>query len=124
MTTILAFGTFDRFHGGHIFFLEEAKKLGDVLVVAVARDKHVQELKQKSTFNNEKVRQKNIAKQAMVDQSILSDKELHGWKILSVVKPDIVAIGHDQHGLEKSLQDFFSVNPEMAVPLIRIAKQN
>ncbi|WP_290898688.1 adenylyltransferase/cytidyltransferase family protein, partial [Ferroglobus sp.] len=39
MRKVVATGTFDIIHPGHIRFLEEAKKLGDYLVVIVAREK-------------------------------------------------------------------------------------
>ena len=38
-------GCFDLLHVGHVRFLEEAKKRGDVLVVGVNGDKSVGELK-------------------------------------------------------------------------------
>ena len=38
---VVATGTFDIIHPGHIRFLEEAKKLGDYLIVIVAREKNV-----------------------------------------------------------------------------------
>ena len=38
---IVATGTFDILHPGHLFYLEESKKLGDELFVIVARDANV-----------------------------------------------------------------------------------
>ena len=38
MVRVVATGTFDIIHPGHIRFLEEAKKLGDELIVIVARE--------------------------------------------------------------------------------------
>ena len=45
MVTVMAFGTFDVLHPGHHFYLEQARKLGDNLVVVVARDANVKKLK-------------------------------------------------------------------------------
>ena len=36
MVRVMASGVFDLLHSGHLHFLEEAKKLGDELVVVVA----------------------------------------------------------------------------------------
>ncbi len=38
-------GCFDLIHGGHIYLLREAKKLGDVLVVAVNDDSSIRKIK-------------------------------------------------------------------------------
>jgi len=38
---VVATGTFDIIHPGHVTFLREAKKLGDELIVIVAREKNV-----------------------------------------------------------------------------------
>ena len=45
MVKVMATGTFDLLHMGHIFYLKEAKKLGDTLVVVVATDATVRKLK-------------------------------------------------------------------------------
>ena len=39
MVRVMATGVFDILHLGHVHYLEEAKKLGDELVVVVAADK-------------------------------------------------------------------------------------
>ena len=41
MTTVVATGTFDLLHPGHVLYLERSKTLGDELVVIVARDVNV-----------------------------------------------------------------------------------
>lgn len=45
---VLAGGVFDLLHYGHIKFLKEAKKYGDILIVALESDTTVQRLKGKS----------------------------------------------------------------------------
>ena len=47
MKTVLAFGTFDVLHPGHIHYLKKAKGLGDRLVVIVSRDDSVRLIKKK-----------------------------------------------------------------------------
>jgi D-glycero-D-manno-heptose 1,7-bisphosphate phosphatase len=44
-TVVLANGVFDLFHAGHAGYLQEARRLGDVLVVAVNDDGSTRELK-------------------------------------------------------------------------------
>lgn len=45
MKTVLVGGCFDLIHIGHIYFLEEAKKLGDKLVVLLESDEKIKILK-------------------------------------------------------------------------------
>jgi cytidyltransferase-like protein len=42
---VMTFGTFDVFHPGHRFYLAEARKLGDRLLVIVALDSTVEKIK-------------------------------------------------------------------------------
>jgi len=44
-TVVFTNGCFDLLHGGHIKFLEESRRLGDVLVVAVDSDASVRQVK-------------------------------------------------------------------------------
>ena len=45
MKKVMAFGTFDGLHPGHLNFLKQARRLGDSLVVVVARDANVRKIK-------------------------------------------------------------------------------
>lgn len=42
---VLTNGCFDWFHAGHVLYLQAARELGDILVVAVNSDRAVRELK-------------------------------------------------------------------------------
>ena len=58
MKKVIAFGTFDIFHLGHVSYLKQARKLGDYLVVIIARDKTVFQIKKQKTRNKEQERLK------------------------------------------------------------------
>jgi rfaE bifunctional protein nucleotidyltransferase chain/domain len=45
LTIVLTSGTFDLFHIGHALYLEQAKKLGDILIVGVDSDEKVKQRK-------------------------------------------------------------------------------
>ena len=47
MTKVMVFGTFDYLHEGHKDFFRQAKQYGDELVVVVARDETVKQIKGK-----------------------------------------------------------------------------
>ncbi len=95
MKKVLAFGTFDILHPGHIFMLKEAKKHGDHLTVIVARDATVCKVKGRKTLLNEKTRLKNLSKLNIADKvrlGCLGNK----YKVIADEKPNIIALGYDQ----------------------------
>ena len=59
-------GTFDLIHPGHVIHLEEAKKLGDVLVVTVTGEAHVNKGPGRPFFNDA-LRVRSLAALACVD---------------------------------------------------------
>jgi FAD synthetase len=99
---VLVFGTFDIFHKGHESFLHQAGKLGNFLVVVVARDKTVQKIKGKLPKNREKVRLEKIRASRLADRVILGnlgDK----YKVIKKVQPDIICLGYDQRAYVNKL---------------------
>lgn len=94
-TRVVAFGTFDLLHPGHIAFLTAARKLGDELVVVVTRDDRVFEEKGMRPLFSEKERLQIITALAVVSQATLGDP-VGSWGILKRLKPQVVALGHDQ----------------------------
>ena len=82
-------GVFDIIHLGHVKYLEEAKKLGDFLIVGVNTDKSVKENKgDRRPINDEKSRMSILAALESIDYVFLFDeKEPSNW--LSKVKPNI-----------------------------------
>ena len=94
MVRVLATGTFDILHPGHLLYLEEAKKLGDELFVIVARDVNVKH-KPKPVVPEEQ-RVKMVSALSIVDKAILGSEE-DIFELLYEIKPDIVTIGYDQH---------------------------
>ncbi len=95
MKTVVATGVFDILHPGHVVFLEEAKKLGDRLVVIVARDRNVEKRKNTPRIP-ESQRLEVVRALKPVDEAILGDHEDY-FKPIKEINPDIVALGKDQH---------------------------
>lgn len=104
MKCVLIFGTFDGFHSGHQFVISEAAKKGSELVVAIARDAHVRELKQKEPNNSEHVRLEQVEKNPLVSRVVLSDEILGSYHILNELRPDVIALGFDQLELKTDLE--------------------
>lgn len=102
MVKVMATGTFDLLHLGHIYFLKEAKKLGDKLAVVVATDKTVRKLKHEP-INPQEIRLKLIKELKIVDEAFLGHED-DMYKIVQEIKPDIVALGYDQVHDEKTIE--------------------
>ena len=101
---VLAGGVFDIIHPGHINTLNDAKKLGDVLVVVVATDKTAIKMKKRKPLHSAKLRQEIVSSLTMVDLCIVGDEE-DIFKTVDLVKPQIIVLGYDQSHQEKFIID-------------------
>lgn len=108
MKTVMVFGTFDGVHPGHEHFLAEAKKLGDRLIVCIARDTIVEELKGKAPKRPEIERREALAECAVVDQVVYGDRELGSYRIVAEIAPDVIAFGYDQTAFQEHLEAWLS----------------
>jgi len=99
MTTVLASGVFDLLHYGHIRFLEEAKKKAGKesrLVVIVARDETVHRLKGSDPVIPEDQRRAIVESLEVVEEALLGFEDLDLTRVIQQLKPDLIAVGHDQ----------------------------
>jgi FAD synthetase len=91
----MASGVFDLIHLGHIHYLEEAKNLGDELVVVVARDSTVRREKHEP-ITPEEFRRDLVESLKPVDKAVLGG-EGDMFEIVEELKPDVIALGFDQY---------------------------
>ena len=101
---VLAGGVFDIIHPGHIHTLNEAKKLGDFLVIVIATDKTVMKMKNRKPLHNALARQELVSSLSMVDLCIIGDDE-DIFKTVDLIKPQIIALGYDQIHQEKFITE-------------------
>lgn len=88
-------GCFDLLHVGHTFYLKEAKKLGDVLIVGLNSDDSVRKLKGPTRpINTAEERAEILSSLEFVDY-ILIFPETSVEKYLSLLKPDVFVKGGD-----------------------------
>jgi cytidyltransferase-like protein len=95
-------GGFEIIHPGHLHTLEEAKKLGDVLIVIVARDSTIRRRKGREPVSSETERLHLLGSLRQVDAAILG-VEGDIYNTLERVKPDVVALGYDQHHTKRDI---------------------
>lgn len=94
MTRVLATGTFDLLHPGHLLYLERSKELGDELVVIVARDVNVKHKPKPVVPEDQRLKMVQALK--FVDLAILGD-EKDIFRPIEQLRPDIITLGFDQH---------------------------
>jgi D-beta-D-heptose 7-phosphate kinase/D-beta-D-heptose 1-phosphate adenosyltransferase len=89
-------GCFDLLHVGHVVYLEQARSLGDALIVAVNTDASVRRLSKGSgrPFNSESDRVRVLAALASVDRVVLFPEETP-QEIVTELQPDVLVKGGD-----------------------------
>jgi rfaE bifunctional protein nucleotidyltransferase chain/domain len=92
---VLTNGCFDLLHIGHVRYLEQARALGDALIVAVNSDRSVQELKgPKRPLNPAEDRAEVLASLRCVDYVTIFD-DLRVTRVIEELRPSIYAKGGD-----------------------------
>ena len=121
---VLASGTFDLLHFGHVKYLEEAKKAGgenSKLIVIVARDKTVERRKGTKPIMPEDQRRALVESLKVVDEAVLGYEDFNMTMTIRKIMPNIIAVGHDQSGIEKAVRNL--VNKEnLSIQIIRIGR--
>lgn len=91
---VLAQGTFDILHPGHIHYLREAAAKGDELHVIVARRSNVTH--KQPPLLPDRQRRDVVGALEMVDEAHVGH-ESDIFIPVETIDPDIVVLGHDQH---------------------------
>ncbi len=90
---VLTGGVYDILHIGHLTTLSEARKEGDVLVVAIARDDHIRKKGREPVHPIE-------YRKMMVEALKPVDIAISGFddpaKMVAAVAPDVIVYGYDQ----------------------------
>jgi D-glycero-beta-D-manno-heptose 1-phosphate adenylyltransferase len=88
-------GCFDLLHVGHVRYLQEAKKLGDVLIVGINSDNSVKRLKgPERPIQNESDRAEILCSLHCVTHTILF-KEDTPLELIKLIQPDVLVKGGD-----------------------------
>ena len=115
--TVLVGGAFNIIHPGHLYFLEEAKKMGKKLVVVVASDRTILK-NDKKLLHPAKERAERINVLSFVDKAVIGD-DIDMSRVIREEKPKVIAIGYDQS--EKMVRDLISASG-VSCEVVRIEK--
>mgnify|MGYP001583018512 FL=1 len=104
---VMANGVFDIFHIGHLLYLQEARRMGDKLVVSITDDAHVNKGPGRPLFNAHQ-RAAIIHELRCVDDVLIVPGALEA---LEIVRPDIFVKGADYVGkIEERHSEYCKAN--------------
>lgn len=88
-------GCFDIFHVGHLRYLKESAKYGDMLIVGLNTDASIRRLKgQDRPIVNEQERAELLSSLSFISYVVLFDEDTP-YEIIKRIKPDIITKGGD-----------------------------
>lgn len=111
--TVMAFGSFDIIHPGHMFYLQKAKALGDRLIVVIARDRSIELMKGRKPVFLERDRLKIVGSLGFVDKAVLGNRisdPAGRMKIIKEYRPDVIALGYNQSANVRQLRAWLRKN--------------
>lgn len=121
---VLASGTFDLLHLGHVKYLEEAKRAGGrntELIVIVARDSTVEKRRGTKPIVPENQRRALVGSLKVVDDAILGYEDFDIEKVIQKIKPDVVALGYDRSDIEQVVRNYMKEKGLM-IKVVKIGK--
>jgi D-beta-D-heptose 7-phosphate kinase/D-beta-D-heptose 1-phosphate adenosyltransferase len=87
-------GCFDIIHIGHVRYLREAKKLGDVLVIGLNSNSSVSKIKPGRPINTENNRAEVLSSLEMVDYVTIFNEDTP-YELIKHLMPDVLVKGGD-----------------------------
>lgn len=119
MKRVLASGVFDVIHPGHLHYFEEAKRLGDRLIVVVTSDAHATKSKRPPRHAAAE-RLRLVQALQVVDEAFIGAKPYDLLATARLARPDIIALGYDQTFEPAALQSDLAAGG-LTVEIIRLA---
>jgi len=117
---VMATGVFDILHPGHLHYLQEAKALGDWLVVVVATDRTVMKRKNHTPITPQDMRLEMISALKPVDEAYIGS-DTDPYEIVERTRPDVIPLGYDQTHDERKLRNDLKKRG-MNAEIVRVGK--
>jgi FAD synthetase len=102
LTRVVAQGTFDLLHPGHLHYLGDAASMGEELHVIVARSINVTHKEPPIVPDRQRVEM--VGALDPVDEAHLGHPE-DIFVPIEEIDPDVIVLGHDQHHDEAAIRD-------------------
>lgn len=118
---VLAAGTFDILHPGHLRFLEKASSLGDLYVI-VSRKHNAERAKKRPIVMPDEARLALVGSLKYVKKAVLGDEE-DILKNVVEISPDVIVLGPDQAVNEDKLREELARRGLRDVEVVRLAKR-
>jgi rfaE bifunctional protein nucleotidyltransferase chain/domain len=120
---VLAAGTFDLLHPGHLDYFEWARQHGDVLVVCVVGDKRTRRRKKTGRpIVKEEWRALMVSSLKPVDVVFVSNSRPFEQEIMRAIQPDVVVTPGDEPSKEKKAE--FAAYFQKMNPHIQLVMKN
>ncbi len=116
---VISSGVFDILHVGHLMFLKQAKKLGDILIIGLVADYYITESKGvKRPVNNVLERAEMLDALRPVDIVVVAEEESHiGTWLVSELHPQFFAYSaFKSNEVEKKLRNSSSITEFVCLP--------
>jgi FAD synthetase len=121
MMTVMAQGTFDVLHPGHLHYLKESRELGDKLVVVVSRDSRASQGRE--LYFSEEERREMLESLEVVDRAVLG-VEGDIYETVEEIDPDVITLGHDQDHSEEEVRTLAEEATGHKVEIKRISRSD
>ena len=119
---VLVGGCFDLLHFGHISFLEQAKSLGDYLVVALESDENVRRMKGDTRPIHTQAQRKEMLEALSCVDEVIALPPMHGYgdyfELVKKIRPSVIAVTEGDTAKPKKSQQA----AEVGARLIEIPK--
>lgn len=120
MNTVMAQGTFDILHPGHLHYLRRSAEQGEKLVVVISRDSRAG--KKKDLYFSEDERKEMVDSLEMVDKAVLGS-EGDIYSTVEKVDPDVITLGHDQEHSEEKVREMAEKATGHTVEVVRVGEK-
>lgn len=117
---VIAFGSFDPLHEGHIHFLRQAKALGDFLLVVVAHDSAIRAQKHREPYQSEAERLAAVSALDFVDEAMIGRETADKYHLLGELDFDVVVLGYDQEPSDDVVREQLDARGKHQVQAVRL----
>ena len=114
----MTFGTFDKFHPWHMYYLSQSRKYCEQLITILSTDKNVQKIKNHAVTDSQNTRKLHVQSSGISDIVYIWDEHDH-LKYIKIYSPKVICLWYDQEGFIGELEAYIKES-WMQTELIRI----